>query len=101
MKPGYQTIKIPKTGLYQICIQAPGVQTNISRSYGMGFAAKFELKAGYNIVVILGQVGNDPICGTGGTFVIFQRGKKSELLMAAGGAASCSASMGRQKGLMF
>ena len=67
----------------------------------MGFAAKFELKAGYNIVVILGQVGNDPICGTGGTFVIFQRGKKSELLMAAGGAASCSASMGRQKGLMF
>ena len=56
-KPGYQAIRIPKTGKYMVILTAPGVQTNISKSYGMGFSAEFDFKAGYNIVVVLGQVG--------------------------------------------
>jgi len=96
-KPGYQSIRIPKTGKYRITIQAPGVKTIINSSYGMGFSAKFDLKAGFNLIVILGQIGNNPMCGSGGTFVIFQRKNKSELLMAAGGAASCATTTGRRK----
>ena len=69
----------------------------MNSSYGVGFSAKFDLKAGFNLIVILGQIGNNAMCGSGGTFVIFQRKNKSELLMAAGGAASCATTTGRRK----
>ena len=86
---GFQTVVIPVSANYEIELIAPGNNSWYSVP-GVRIVGKFELKQGQRLTVALGQRGNHPDCGSGGSFLVLETEEGQKPLLIAGGAGSAS-----------
>ena len=76
---------IPVSAKYKIEVVAPG-NSGWEEHPGVRIVAKFELEKGQRITAALGQQGNYPGCGSGGSFLVLESDEGPKPLLIAGGA---------------
>ena len=85
-QPGFQTLEIPVSAVYEIELVAPG--NYYLKTPGARIVGKFDLKRGQKITAALGQQGNDARCGSGGSFLVLESDGEPKPLLIAAGAGS-------------
>jgi len=97
LKEGFQTLTIPKSGIYSFEVIGPGInfKGHKNEECGARIKGKIRLERGEKITVALGQKSKGgTVSGSGGTFVIRERRKflfnRQEPLFVAAGAGHAS-----------